>query len=144
MALTIKHKDSEFGIGDKIRVIQKIKEGDKERTQSFEGMLISIRGLGMGQTFTVRRIGVHLIGIERIFPLFSPTIERVEILKKGTKGVRSAKLFYTRGKSKKEIEKIFARAQRREKISTEPESVVKKGTRKKISKKASNVKSTKK
>jgi len=143
MTLIIKHQDTEFGIGDRIKVTQKIKEAGKERNQAFEGILISIRGEGMGQTFTVRRIGVHLIGIERIFPTFSPTIEKIEVLKKGVKGVRSAKLYYIRRKSKKEIETIYTRAFRKDKVQ-EPKFVAKKTARKKAPKRTANVKSAKK
>jgi large subunit ribosomal protein L19 len=119
MALLLKHKETTFGVGDKVKVIQKIKEASKERLQAFDGMVIAIKGRGMGKSFTVRRIGVHKIGIERIFPLFSPNIEKVEIIREGVKGVRSAKLYFTRFKSKKEIEKIYSRAQKRVNISTD-------------------------
>lgn len=117
MSLKIKHKDFQFGIGDRVRVIQRIKEGDKKRLQAFEGMVIAIKGREENKTFTVRRIGAQQIGIERIFPLISPTIETVEVVKKGTRGVRSAKLYYTRDKSKKEIDKIYKRVAKRGKVS---------------------------
>ena len=114
MALTAKHKDTSFGVGDKIKVLQRIKEGEKERTQTFEGMVIGIKGRGNGKTFTVRRIGVQNIGIERIFPLKSPHIEKVEIARKGQKGARRAKLYFTRDKSRKEVDAIYMRAQKKE------------------------------
>lgn len=114
MALRITHRDTEFGIGDRIRVYQKIKEGEKFRVAVFEGMVIKIRGVGGRKMFTLRRIGEAAIGIERIFPIDLPTIEKVEVVKKGTMGVNRAKLYYTREKSTKEIDKIYSRAKRRE------------------------------
>ena len=110
MTLTVKHNEIEFGVGDKIKISQKIIEAGKERSQVFIGTVIKIRGDKDNKTFTVRRIGVNQIGIERIFPLNLPTIEKIEIIKSGVKGVKKAKLYYIRKKSKKEIEKIYSRA----------------------------------
>ncbi len=110
MSLYITHKEIKFGIGDKIRVIQKMKEGGKTRSAYFEGILIAIKGRDGGQSFTVRRIGEQKIGIERIFPINLPSIEKVEVVRKGTSGVRRSKLYYLRGSSPKEIEKIYAKA----------------------------------
>lgn len=114
MALKIKHKDQEFGVGDRIKVFQRIKEGEKTRVAFFEGMVISIKGMGEGKTFTVRRIGEAQIGIEKIFPINLPTIEKIEVVKKGVRGVKQAKLYYIREKSPKEIDKIYSRSNRRE------------------------------
>ncbi len=114
MALRITHKEIEFGIGDRVRVSQKIKEGEKFRVAVFEGMVIKIRGVGGRKMFTLRRVGEAAIGIERIFPIDLPTIEKIEVVKKGTMGVNRAKLYYTREKSTKEIDKIYSRAKRRE------------------------------
>lgn len=114
MALRIKHKDQEFGVGDRIKVFQKIQEGEKTRVAFFEGMVLAIKGEGDRKTFTVRRIGEASIGIERIFPISLPTIEKIEVVKKGTRGVKQAKLYYTREKSTKEIDKIYSRAKKRE------------------------------
>ncbi len=113
MALTSILKEKEFGVGDKVRVTQKIEEGGKERLAVFEGMVISIHGHAGSKSFTVRRIGEQNVGIERIFPLASPTLEKIEVVKKGTSGVRHSKLYYTRGKSAKEIELIYTRASRK-------------------------------
>ena len=113
MTLVLKHKDVDFGVGDRVRVIQKIKEGSKDRTSYFEGLVIAIKNIGRGRTFTVRRIGSQKIGIEKIFPVESPFVERVEVIKKGVEGVRHSKLYYLREKSKTEIEKIFARSARK-------------------------------
>lgn len=113
MALKLTHNDTTFAVGDKIKVFQRIKEGDKERTQAFEGMVIGIKGRGENKTFTVRRIGSQQIGIERIFPASSPTIEKIDVMRKGLEGVKHAKLYYTRDKSKREVEKIYSRAARK-------------------------------
>ncbi len=119
MALRITHKETEFGIGDRVKVSQKIKEGEKFRVAVFEGMVIKIRGVGGRKMFTLRRIGEVAIGIERIFPIDLPTIEKIEVVKKGTMGVNRAKLYYTREKSTKEIDKIYSRAKRRELSKTQ-------------------------
>jgi large subunit ribosomal protein L19 len=83
----------EFEIGDTIRVHVKIKEGDKERLQAFEGAVIARKNSGMGETITVRKISFGQ-GVERIFPINAPVIDRVEIVKTGK--VRRAKLYYLR------------------------------------------------
>lgn len=80
--------------GDTITVNYKIKEGNKERIQSFRGVIIQKRGTGAGATFTVRKIS-NGVGVERIFPVNSPFIESIEINKHGK--VRRARLFYLRG-----------------------------------------------
>lgn len=80
--------------GDIVKVYQKIKEGDKERTQVFEGVVLARKhGKGINATFTVRKVSFG-IGVERIFPLHSPVIEKIEIIKRGK--VRRAKLYYLR------------------------------------------------
>ncbi|OQY69667.1 MAG: 50S ribosomal protein L19 [Ignavibacteriales bacterium UTCHB2] len=94
----IKTDMPEFNPGDHIRVQVRVIEGDKERFQSFEGDVISIRGSGLSKTFTVRKMSGG-VGVERIFPLNSPKIAKVEVLKKGN--VRRAKLYYLRNLSGK-------------------------------------------
>jgi len=90
----LKENLPEFKAGDTVRVYQKIKEGDKERTQVFEGIVICRKhGKGISATFTVRKV-IDGIGVERIFPLHSPTIEKIEVVKRGK--VRRAKLYYLR------------------------------------------------
>ena len=84
----------DFRAGDTVRVAVRIKEGDKTRVQNFEGLCIAIRGQGTGRTFMVRKIGANSVGVERIFPLYSESIESIEVLRKGR--VRRAKLFYLR------------------------------------------------
>lgn len=81
--------------GDTVLVETKVREGDRERIQGFQGVVIRKGGRGDGKTFTVRRVA-HGEGVERIFPVRSPLIHKVEILKKGR--VRRAKLYYLRGR----------------------------------------------
>jgi large subunit ribosomal protein L19 len=83
-----------FNVGDTVKVHFKIIEGEKERIQVFEGAIIRKRKGGMGATFTVRKVS-YGIGVERIFPLHSPRIEKVEIVNRGR--VRRARLYYLRG-----------------------------------------------
>ena len=85
---------SEFRSGDVVRVHVKIKEGDKERVQVFQGTVVQRRGSGSDATFTVRKISAG-IGVERIFPLYSPNVAKIEMVKEGK--VKRAKLFYLRG-----------------------------------------------
>lgn len=86
----------DFGAGDTINVHVRIKEGNKERIQVFTGAVIQRRNKGgNGETFTVRKIS-NGIGVERIFPILSPSIEKIELIRRGK--VRRAKLFYLRGK----------------------------------------------
>ncbi|MBX4206017.1 50S ribosomal protein L19 [Candidatus Microgenomates bacterium] len=118
MALKATIKETTFGVGDTVRVIQRIKEdADKERLQAFEGMVIGIKGRGNEKTFTVRRIGAQRVGIERIFPVSSPAISAIEMVRDGTSGIRHAKLYYTRTKPKKEIETIYSRANKKARTS---------------------------
>ena len=84
---------ADFGPGDTVRVQVKIKEGDKERVQSFEGTVIARKHEGLNETFTVRKISFGQ-GVERIFPLHSPVIDRVELVRRGV--VRRSKLYYLR------------------------------------------------
>lgn len=104
MALAISHKDSEFRIGDIVRVHQKIQEDAKTRIQVFEGTVMAISGHGTSKSFTVRRIGAGNIGIERIFPIISPVIDKVEVKTPGH--VRRAKIYYIRDKSARELAEI--------------------------------------
>lgn len=89
--------------GDIVRVMQKIKEGDKTRTQTFEGTIIALKhGTGISGTFTVRKVSDGY-GIERIFPLHSPMIEKIQVMKRAN--VRRAKLYYIREKAKRDARK---------------------------------------
>jgi len=93
-----KRNVTNFGIGDTVRVSVKVIEGDRERIQPFEGVVIARRGGGTRETFMVRKVSFG-IGVERIFPLYSPIVEKIEVLKRGR--VRRAKLYYLRGKKGK-------------------------------------------
>jgi large subunit ribosomal protein L19 len=96
-------KMPEFNVGDTVKVMTKIPEGDKVRLHPFEGVIISRNGSGAGMNFTVRKVS-YGEGIERIFSLYSPVIERIEVLRRGK--VRRAKLFYLRKKIGKRATKI--------------------------------------
>ncbi|RJQ20012.1 MAG: 50S ribosomal protein L19 [Nitrospiraceae bacterium] len=100
-----------FRVGDTISVNMKIKEGDKERVQAFTGVVIGRKGDGTRETFMVRKIS-YGVGVEKIFPLYSPLIESIKVVKEGR--VRRAKLYYLRGKKGKAAkvkEKAFTVAQ---------------------------------
>jgi large subunit ribosomal protein L19 len=83
----------EFGPGDTIRVNVRVREGDKERIQAFEGVCIGRRGAGIAESFTVRKVSSG-VGVERIFPVHSPSIDSIELVRRGR--VRRAKLYYLR------------------------------------------------
>ena len=87
-----------FKAGDTVKVYVKIKEGNKERIQPFEGLVISRRGVGTSSAFTVRKMSSQ-IGVERVFMVSSPLVTKVEVLKRGK--VRRAKLYYMRNRSGK-------------------------------------------
>ena len=87
-----------FNIGDTVKVFVKVKEGNRERLQGFEGVVIARRNGGIRETFTVRRVSFG-IGVERTFPLHSPKIDHIDIIRKGD--VRRAKLYYLRERSGK-------------------------------------------
>ena len=86
----------ELAPGDSVRVSSKIVEGDKERTQLFDGVIIRVRRGGAGTCFTVRHVA-YGVGVERTFPFYSPFVQKVEVLRHGK--VRRAKLYYLRGLS---------------------------------------------
>ena len=88
-----------FNVGDSVKVHTRVKEGEKERTQIFAGVVIARKGRGLNSSFTVRRIS-YGEGVERIFPIHSPRIEKVEVQK--TARVRRAKLYFLRGRKGKE------------------------------------------
>lgn len=112
----VKRNFAKFNVGDTIAVSQRIKEGDKERIQVFQGDVIAIRNNKISSTFTVRKIGANSIAVERIFPYYSPLVEDIKLVRVGK--VRRAKLFYIRekvGKSSKLKEKILTREQKDQK-----------------------------
>jgi large subunit ribosomal protein L19 len=106
------HEHPAFRVGDTIAVHQRIKEGDKERIQLFEGDVIAITNNGASSSFMIRKMS-HGIAVERIFPFHSPLIKKIDLIKMGD--VRRAKLYYVRhrlGKSAKLKEKIMTREQK--------------------------------
>ena len=110
----LKNKIPELKVGNTVRVHVRIKEGNKERIQVFEGIIIKVQGGGVNQTFTVRKIS-YGVGVEKTFLVHSPLVEKVELVRVGK--ARRAKLFYLRdrvGKSAKTKEKVGARIENRE------------------------------
>jgi len=99
-ATQMKTNIPQFNPGDTVNVHVRVIEGDKERIQQFQGVVIAKRGSGLGATFTVRKIS-NGVGVERIFPLHSPRIAKIEVTKKGN--VRRAKLYYVRELASKQI-----------------------------------------
>ena len=89
----------EFGVGDTVRVSVRVVEGERERLQDFEGIVIRRRAGGINENFTVRRIGAHGIGVERTFLLHSPRVDAIRVVRRGK--VRRAKLYYLRNLSGK-------------------------------------------
>jgi len=111
-ALAAKRSTPEFSPGDTVKVWVKIREGEKERLQAYEGVVIARSGSGLMENFTVRKIS-YGEGVERVFPVLSPMIDRIEVLKRGK--VRRAKLYYLRdrrGKSARIFESTNARTKR--------------------------------
>lgn len=104
MAIKATHKNQEFFVGDEIIISNQVKEDKKTRIQKITGRVIAIKGRGDGKTFTIRRIGAHGIGIERIWPLSSPAINKITVKEKG--GVRRAKLYYLRQRTGKKAAKL--------------------------------------
>ena len=102
----LKTEIPQFGIGDGVKVYIRITEGEKTRTQLFEGTVIARHGGGISETFTVRRVS-YGVGVEKTFPIHSPNVEKIEVFRRAK--VRRAKLYYLRskvGKAAKVKEKI--------------------------------------
>jgi len=106
MANQAKFGETTFNVGNTVVVSQKIVEGGKTRIQNFEGIVIAIRGRGENKTFTVRKIAIGGIGVERIWPLSSPWITKIKVKKKGK--IRRAKLYYLRKKTTKKATRVKA------------------------------------
>lgn len=92
---SLKADAPEVKVGSTVRVHVKIREGNRERIQAFEGTVIAVKGSGVGKTFTVRRVS-YGVGIERVFPIHSPNVAKVELIRSGK--VRRSKLYYIRGR----------------------------------------------
>ena len=111
-AVTAKRGVPEFGPGDTVKVMVKVIEGDNVRTQAYEGVVIGRSGAGINENFTVRKIS-YGEGVERVFPVYSPYIAEIEVIRRGK--VRRAKLYYLRGrrgKAARIVERSDARARR--------------------------------
>lgn len=104
MANQLKINEITFSVGDTLSVQQKIKEGDKTRLQTFEGIVIAIKGRGENKMFTVRKIASAGIGVEGIWPANSPWIKKITVKKKGK--VRRAKLYYLRKRVGKKAARV--------------------------------------
>ena len=103
---SVKQEIPAFEVGDTVRIGVNIREGDKERVQMFEGTVIARKGSGINETFTVRRVS-YGVGIERVFPIHSPNVKEVKVIRRGK--VRRAKLYYLRdrvGKAAKVKEQV--------------------------------------
>ncbi len=103
---SLKASPAQFEVGDTVRVDVKIREGDRERIQAFEGTVIARKGSGVGETFTVRRVS-YGVGVERVFPLHSPNVADVKVVRHGK--IRRSKLYYLRdrvGKAAKVKERL--------------------------------------
>lgn len=94
--ISAKFGEQDIHVGDTLRVQSRVKEGEKVRIQTYEGLLIRIRGRGENQSFTVRKIGAGGIGVERTWPLNASSLVKIEVKKKAGK-VRRSKLYYLRG-----------------------------------------------
>lgn len=115
----MKNKIPELKVGNTVKVHVRVKEGNRERIQVFEGTIIKVQGGGVNQTFTVRRIS-YGVGVEKTFLVHSPTVEKVEVVRVGK--ARRAKLFYLRsklGKSAKTKEQVGARIETKEVVLKE-------------------------
>lgn len=99
----LKTRDA-FKVGDGVRVHQTIREGDKERTQIFAGIVISIKGSGISESFTVRRMSFGQ-GVEKLFPMHSPNIQKIEVDKESVR-MRRSRLYYLRGRTGKDAVKV--------------------------------------
>lgn len=124
----LKQGRGNFAVGDSVKVHTRVSEGGKERTQVFAGLVIARKGRGINETFTVRRIS-YGEGVERVFPIHSPYVEKVEVTREGR--VRRAKLFYLRGRKGKEA--LFVE----EKAQTEGSKAGKKAKKGKVAEAAS-------
>ena len=103
---SLKAETPVFAVGDTVRVDVKIREGERERIQAFEGTVIAKKGSGVAETFTVRRVS-YGVGVERVFPLHSPNVAEVKVVRRGK--VRRSKLYYLRdrvGKAAKVTEQL--------------------------------------
>ena len=96
--------DTQISTGDTVRVHQEVSEGNKNRIQIFEGIVIAIKNSGLGRSFTVRKMGANGIGVEKILPVHMPSLKKIELKRKGS--VRRAKLYYLKDRVGKSATRI--------------------------------------
>jgi large subunit ribosomal protein L19 len=108
MAQYFTYNETEVATGDTVRIHQEIVEGDKKRIQIFEGIVIAIKNRGNGKSFTVRKVGANGIGVEKIFPVNAPSIQKLEVKRKGD--VRRSKLYFLRDRLGKAATRIKEKA----------------------------------
>jgi len=135
MAISAKLKEVPFSIGDTLAVYQKVVEEKKTRTQIFEGVVIAIKGHKDTKSFTVRKIATGHIGVEKIWPLLCPSIEKIEVKKRGQ--VRRAKLYYLRDRKGRAALKIKEIKEEPQNAKPKPKSKIGK-TRRAAGKKTSS------
>ena len=104
------YKDNTFRVGDSVQVHQLVREGDKERLQIFEGILIAVRGRGQDQSFTVRKIAAGAIGVERIWPVHTPKVVAIKLKRTGV--AHRAKLYYLRTRKGKTATRLKERTEK--------------------------------
>jgi large subunit ribosomal protein L19 len=115
MAISLQYNDQTISVGDTVRVHQRIVEEKRTRTQIFEGVIIAIRGRESGKSFVVRKISVGGVGVEKIFPVLLPSIEKIELKRKGD--VRRSKLYYLRDRVGKAASKVKEKELTTEQVS---------------------------
>ena len=103
MSIKFTYQDHDFFVGDSVKVGYKIKEKDKERVQAYDGVILSIQGLGENKTFTVQKAASDAVKVERIFPINSPWIESIKKMRSPKVKIRRAKLYYLRNPRAKTV-----------------------------------------
>ncbi len=113
MAISTTILDQKINVGDRIKVHHKVKEGEKERTQIFTGIVIAIKGNRSGKAFVVRRIASSGVGVERIWPVISPWLQKIEVEKRGK--IKRSKLYYLRDRVGKKATRVKTMTKKEEK-----------------------------
>ena len=120
MAQYFTYQDESISVGDTVQVHQEITEGDKKRIQIFEGLVIAVRNAGLNKSFTVRKIAVGSIGVEKIMPVLMPSIKKITVKRHGE--IKRAKLYYLRDKVGKAASRVKERAYQAPKAEVAAES----------------------
>lgn len=108
MAQFFTYQDQNISVGDTVQVHQEITEGDKKRIQLFEGIVVAVRNAGLSKSFTVRKVGVGGVGVEKIMPVLMPSIKKIVVKRHGE--IQRAKLYYLRDKIGKAATRVKERA----------------------------------